>query len=211
MPEILHRPSSRFIHSIPDVQSHLDSIQESRMSSKTPWRMLLRLKGECPIPVDRGAWNFALSFFNVYNVILDFHSHLDSTQESRMSSKTPWRTLWRLKGECPLPVDREAWNFAHSFFNVYTCHLLSPKSSKLHKGIKNVLQASLEDVLETHRRMPLPVHRGNWIFHRASLLFIHVTFDVHSHVNSMQESRMSFQDALDSHWRMSSSPALEGL
>ena len=138
-----------------DVQSHLDSIQESRMSSKTPWRMLLRLKGECPIPVDRGAWNFALSFFNVYNVILDFHSHLDSTQESRMSSKTPWRTLWRLKGECPLPVDREAWNFAHSFFNVYTCHLLIPKSSKLHTGIKNVLQASLEDVLETHRRMPL--------------------------------------------------------
>ena len=50
-PEILHRASLMFIHVILDVHSHLTSILESRISSKTHWRMLWRLKGECPLPV----------------------------------------------------------------------------------------------------------------------------------------------------------------
>ena len=54
-PEILHRASLTFIYVIPDVQSHLDTIQESRMSSKTPWRTLLRHKGEYLLPMHQGA------------------------------------------------------------------------------------------------------------------------------------------------------------
>ena len=96
-PEILHRASLMFIYVIPDVQSHLDSIQESGMSSKCTWRM-----------------------------------------------------LWRLSGQCPLPIYRGARNFAQSFLIVYICHSLRPYSSWLDSRIKNVLQDSLEEALETY-------------------------------------------------------------
>ena len=64
--EILHRASLMFVHVIPDIQSHLDFIQESRMSSKIPWKTLWRSQGEYPLPMHRGAYNFAQSFLHVY-------------------------------------------------------------------------------------------------------------------------------------------------
>ena len=70
-----------------------------------------------------------------------------------MSSKTPWRTLWRLITKCALPMHLEAWNFAKSFWNVYLCCTRHPKSPWLHSGIKNVLTDVLIDALETHRRI----------------------------------------------------------
>ena len=81
------------------------------------------------------------------------NSHQYYIQESRISSETPWRTLWKLKGECPLPVHLEVWNFEQSFFNIYICHSGHPKSSTLHSGIKNVLQDSLKEALDPHKRM----------------------------------------------------------
>ena len=48
-------------------------------------------------------------------------SPLYSIQESRISSKNPSRMLWKLKGECPLPVHLEVWNFEQSFLNIYMC------------------------------------------------------------------------------------------
>ena len=90
------------------------------------------------------------------HVILDVHSqysHQYSIQESRISSETAWRTLWKLKGECPLPVHLEVWNFEQSFLNIYICYSGHPKSSTLHSGIKNVLQDSLKEALDPHKRM----------------------------------------------------------
>ena len=51
-----------FVYVIPDIQSHLDSILESRMSFKTPCLMLWRFIGESPFPVNQAAWNFKESF-----------------------------------------------------------------------------------------------------------------------------------------------------
>ena len=48
-----------------------------------------------------------------------------------------------------LPVHLETWNFALSFLSVYTFHYWHSNSSKLHSAIKNVLQDSLEEALET--------------------------------------------------------------
>ena len=48
-----------------------------------------------------------------------------------------------------LPVTLEAWNLVQTFLKVYTYHSWRSKSSRLHSGIKNVLQDSLEDALET--------------------------------------------------------------
>ena len=142
-----------FIHIILDVHSDLNSIQESRMCSKTPSRMLQRLKGECHLPVYMKTWNFVQSFLNIYNIIPDVQSHLDSIQESGMSFKIPWRMLWRLKGECPLPVHLEVWNFAKSFLNIYICHSWHQNSSRLYSGVTNVLKNSLREALDPHRRM----------------------------------------------------------
>ena len=125
-----------------------------RLSAKTPWKTFLIVLQECSFPVLLEARNFAETFIICISVIPDVQSHLNSIQESRMSSKTPWRTLWRLKGECHLAVHLEIWNFAHSFLNVYTYHYWHSKSSKLQSGIKNIIQDSLEDALETQRRMP---------------------------------------------------------
>ena len=161
-----------------------------------------------------------------------------------MSSKTPWRILWRLKGECPLSVERRSWNFADSLFNVYTCQSWRPNSYTLHKGRKNVLEDSLEDYQETHRRMSsssepkgiefpyclyisfltsnfiqtplrneecppklfgccfvgeshLPVHQGAWNFEKNFLKVLDVILDsgIHSLLNSIRELRMSLEDA----------------
>ena len=47
----------------------------------------------------------------------------------------------------------KALDFAQSLLNVYICHSWHPKSSTLHSGIKNVLQDSLKEALDPHRRM----------------------------------------------------------
>ena len=83
----------------------------------------------------------------------DVQSHLKSIKESKMSSKTPWRILWRLKGKCPLPVYLLVWNFVQNFLDIYKCHSWQPKSSRLQSGIKNFLQVSLKEALDPHRRM----------------------------------------------------------
>ena len=87
--------------------------------------------------------------FMFIQVILDIQSHIDSVQESGMSSKCTWRTLWRRSGQCPLPIYRGARNFAQSFLIVYIYHSFCPYSSWLDSGIKNVLQDSLKEALET--------------------------------------------------------------
>ena len=116
-PEILHRASLLFIYVTPDVQSHLKSIKESKMSSKTPWRMLWRLKGECPLPEGPEILHIAYSMF--IHVSLGVQIHIHYTQEWRMSSKTHWRIIWRLIGEYPLPVNLKAFNFPQNFLNAY--------------------------------------------------------------------------------------------
>ena len=130
----------------------MDSIQESRMSSKIPLRTLLRISSSngprglkfCTELPQCLCMSFLTSIVN---------SHLYSIQESRISSETPWRTLWKLKGECPVRVHLEVCNFAQSFLNIYKCHSGHPKSSTLHSGIKNVLQDSLKEALDPRRRM----------------------------------------------------------
>ena len=72
--------------------------------------------------------------------------------------------LWRLRGQCPLPVYRGARNFAQSFLIVYICHLWRPNSYRFHSGIKNVLQDSLEDALENHRSISSSSARRGLIF-----------------------------------------------
>ena len=82
---------------MPDVQSHLDSIQESRMSFKTPWRMLWRHKKNLLFQCTwRPETHHTASFMLIY-AIHSIQSPLDSIQESRMPSKTTSRTLWRHK------------------------------------------------------------------------------------------------------------------
>ena len=102
-----------------DVQSHLDFILESRMSSKTPGRMLWRLTGERPLPMHLEAWNLAHSFLNA-GICHYWHPKLSRPHsESIMSFKAPCLMLCRLIGESPLPVNQTAWNFEESFFNAY--------------------------------------------------------------------------------------------
>ena len=72
-PDILHRVSLTFIQVIPDVQSHQDSIQESRLSSKTTWRTLWRLIGRCSLPVCREA-RFDIWYLLRYLVSLRYFS-----------------------------------------------------------------------------------------------------------------------------------------
>ena len=111
-----------------------------------------------------------------------------------MSFKTPWRTLWRLIGKYPRPVHWGAWNFIKNFRNIHTSHFWCPKSSRLHSGIKNVLQDSWEDALETHRRTSSTnAPRGLKFFHIASSVFVYVIPDIQSYLEPIQESRMSFK------------------
>ena len=60
--------------------------------------------------------------------------------------------------EGPLPGHLDTCYFAHSFINVEIYPSLRSKSSRLHSGIKNVIQDSLEDTLQTQEESPLPVH-----------------------------------------------------
>ena len=125
------------------------------------------------------------------HVILDVQSHLDSTQESRISPKTPWRMVWRLIGECPLPIHLKAWNLAQSFPNVYICNSWNPKSSRLQSGTKKVLQVSKENLLFQITKVP------PGILHRSSLRFIYVYYGLHVFVC---EPRWIPLNPAKSHW-----------
>ena len=81
-------------------------------------------------------------------VILDVHSQLDFIQDTRKSSKTPWRKLSRHIEESLPPVHQVEWNIAHKLL-VYT-YIKWPRS---HSGINNSIQDILDDVLEMHRRI----------------------------------------------------------
>ena len=95
-------------------------------------------------------WNASLIFIHV---IFDIDSYLNSIQESRMFSKTPWRTFWRLITECALPKNLEAYIFAQTFLTVYLCQTWRPKSLWLHSEIRNVLKEFLVDAIVTHRKI----------------------------------------------------------
>ena len=72
--------------------------------------------------------------------------------------------------KAPLPVHLETKIFVHSFIYVEICHSWRSKSSRLHSGIKNVLQDSLEDTLETQKESLLPVHIETWNFAHSFLM-----------------------------------------
>ena len=55
-------------------------------------------------------------------------------------------------------VHLETWNFTHSSPNVFIWSSWHPIWCTLHLGIKNVLQDSFEDALETQQESPHPVH-----------------------------------------------------
>ena len=95
--EILYTASLMLKYIIPDIQSHLDSIQESRTASKTPWRILWRQKRNILFQCTQRPKTLHTASFMLIYVLPDVQSHLDSIQESRMSSQTPWRMLRRHK------------------------------------------------------------------------------------------------------------------
>ena len=141
-----------FIHVILDVHSHLYSIQESRIFSRDS----LEDAQETQRRMSSSSAPWGLKFctelpLSIY-VISGIQSHLNSIQVSKMSSKPPWRKLWILMGERLLPVNQEVWHLAQSFLNLYMYHSWHPKLAKFYSGITNVLQDSLVDALETHRR-----------------------------------------------------------
>ena len=178
-----------FIHVILDVHSHLYSIQESRISSKTPWRTLWKLKEECPLPVHLEVWNFAQGFLNIY-ICHSWHGK-SSTRNSgiKISSKTPWMEHWILIGECPLAVSLEVWYF-------YIYHSWHPKSAIFYSGIKNVLQVSLVDAMETHKRFPSSNSPRSLTFFTELPQCLYKSFlihKVHCQLDSIQESKMSSQ------------------
>ena len=57
-------------------------------------------------------------------------SHKRYIRESKISSKTHLRTVWRLIGEYSLPVDQGARNIAHSFILDIQKHLDYTQESK---------------------------------------------------------------------------------
>ena len=57
-----------------------------------------------PFQLPEGPEIFQTASLMFIQVIIHVQSHLDPIQESRMSSKTPWRTLWNLNEERLLPV-----------------------------------------------------------------------------------------------------------
>ena len=127
-------------------------------------------------------------------VIPDIQSHLHSIQVSKLSSKTPWRKLWILIGECPPPVNLEVWHFAQSFLNLYIYHSWHPKLARFYSGIKNVLQNSFVDAQETHRK-------SSYFSSPRSLKFctklpqgLYMSFFIHKvncQLYSIQESKIS--------------------
>ena len=101
-----------------DVQSHQDFFPKSRISSKTPWKSLWRHIYEIVHFQCIQSLKLLLRVSLVFSFdIPDMQNHLVSIQESRMSSKTPWRTLLRHIKDCHLAVYSDTGNFRWSFFD----------------------------------------------------------------------------------------------
>ena len=122
-------------------------------------------------------------------VIPDIQSHLHSIQVSRMPSTPPWRKLWILIGECPLPLNLEVWHFARCSLNVYIYHSWHPKSSRFYSGIKNVLQIHS---LETHRIFSSSNSPRNLKFCkelRKGLYMLFLIHKVHFQLESLEDAK----------------------
>ena len=130
----------------------IDSIQDRRKSSKTPWRKLSRHIEESLPPVHQVEWNIAHKLL-VYTYIKWPRSH--SGINNSIQDILDWTMFLRCIGESPLPVDLEAWKSLHSFLDFYICHSLCSKSFSLHSVVKDIPQDSSKDALEIHRRISL--------------------------------------------------------
>ena len=117
---------------------HSMSIQKSLMSSKTPWRTIWKHKKNPYLQWKRPE-HFHRASFMLIHIIPDDQNDLDSIQESRMSSKSPWKMVWKHVGEYPVPVHLETWKLALIIFDVLLCHARSPESCRLHSQIRNIL------------------------------------------------------------------------
>ena len=126
-------------------------------------------------------------------VIPDIQSHLHSIQVSKMSSKTPWRKLWILVGECHLPINLEVWHFAESFLNLYTYHSWHPNLARFYSGINNVLQNAFVDDLETNRKFSYTKSPRSLKFCTELPQGLYMSFlihIVHCQLDSIQESKI---------------------
>ena len=145
------------------------------MSSKTPWRMLWRLIEEVFFQCTKESEIFhRASLMFIYFILDIIHSHLESIQESRMSSKTPWRMLRRLLAECPPPVHIEQQISHWASVIILTAF-----------RNQECLQDYLVDALETHRKISFSRSPKNLKY--MSFLIL----EVQSKLNSILESRMS--------------------
>ena len=109
--------------------------------------------------IPRGQKIFAQSFLIVY---ISHSLSRYSIQESRMSSKITWKTFWRSQGEYSSNAPRGLKFCTELPSCLYMSFLMSiviytpfrnqeyPKSSTDNSGIKNFLQYSLKEALETH-------------------------------------------------------------
>ena len=98
----------------------------------------------------------------------------------------------------PLPMHQETWNFVHSLFNVDVCHSWHSKSSRLHSIIKNVLQDSLVDALESQNEGPLPKHLDTWYFIHS---FLNVKI-CHSWCSKSSRLHSGIKMSSETPWRM---------
>ena len=92
--------------------------------------------------------------YTIYNV----QSHLMLIEDSRISSKTPLKTLRKHIRNWLFPVCQETKKFGQSFPAVCISHCRCPQSSRPHSGIKNVLQdTKYEKIMHTSFNFVLPL------------------------------------------------------
>ena len=118
-----------------------------------------------------------------------------------MSSKT-LEDAKETQEEGPLPGHLDTWYFVHSFLNVEMCHAWRSKSSRPYSGIKNVIQDSLEDTLQTQEESPLPVHIETWSFVNwnfvKSFLYVSLCQSWHSKSSKLHSGiKNAIQDSLE--------------
>ena len=144
------------------------------MSSKTPWRMfwgqIRHIETENLLRISR--------MFT--QVIPGFQSHLISIQESRLSSKTPQRALYKHKNILTSSHTSRVLKFCREMFT----YNLRPISPTFHSETKNVLQDSLKNAKE-----PKEIQLFQ-IIQSVYLMFNQVTFDNQSYLILVQKSKM---------------------
>ena len=68
-----------------------------------------------------------------------------------MSSKTPWRMLWRYIRDCPIVVHLETGNLLPTTLMFTPHHSWRPKSPNIHSG----LLGDLENTLQTQKEIEI--------------------------------------------------------